>query len=309
MKKLTRKLFLSVAALAVCAATLVSTTFAWYVSNSKATVSGVAGSTAGTEVSGNLLVAENTTTEGTDKAGAYTQDLVLTINGGPLQPVTKATAADDANNVEIGDWVDKEGKAAVESDKGKNYMQVKFWVMSTKAQAVNFSYEVTNKTDADDVKKQKAYTATGAPVAQGTEFAVDAVNALRMNITATAPATSGGENINADLGVAETATIKTAAETTALFTANSTGDANKYYQQLLGKIPYGCEKTVDTVTTAESPAAPNTDVETVYLAANTEVLMTITIWLEGTDKDCFDSCISQAFDFKFIFEVPGGSGN
>ena len=41
MKALKRKLFLSVASLAVCAATLVSTTFAWYTSNSEVSASGL----------------------------------------------------------------------------------------------------------------------------------------------------------------------------------------------------------------------------------------------------------------------------
>ena len=55
MKALKRKLFLSVASLAVCAATLVSTTFAWYVSNTTAEVQNVSGSTAGAGTDGTLL--------------------------------------------------------------------------------------------------------------------------------------------------------------------------------------------------------------------------------------------------------------
>ena len=285
MKKLTRKLFLSVAALAVCAATLVSTTFAWYVSNSEASVSEIHGSTAGTEVSGNLLVAKNDTTGGSDAPGAFTQNLKLDFTGEALAPVTKGT---DTNE---GKWVDKAGEV---NTVGANTMELKFWIMSTKAQTVNATYTITNTTAEANVKTQKAYTSTGAPVTQNTEFAMDAINALRMQVVTT-EATAQDKTLD----VAETAEIGTA--TYAGFTApTADSDANIYYYQLLGQVPHGC-----TAATGASPAAPTDTWTQVTLAADTPVMITITIWLEGTDKDCFDSCINQSFDLQFDFEVAG----
>lgn len=282
MKKLTRKLFLSVAALAVCAATLVSTTFAWYVSNSEASVSEIHGSTAGTEVSGNLLVAKNDTTGGSDAPGAFTQNLKLDFTGDALAPVTKGDS---------GKWLDKAG---VENSLGANTMELKFWIMSTKEQTVNATYTITNTTAEANVKTQKAYTSTGAPVTQNTEFAMDAINALRMQVVTTETTAQ-----DKTLDVAATATIGTPTYTR--FTAPSDdSDANIYYYQLLGQVPQGC-----TENTGASPAAPTDTWTQVTLAADTPVMITITIWLEGTDKDCFDSCINQSFDLKFDFEVAG----
>ena len=73
MKKLTRKLFLSIAALAVCAATLVSTTFAWYVSNSTANVKGLTGAILSGGSEGNILIAKDVG----GSAGNFTQTLTM----------------------------------------------------------------------------------------------------------------------------------------------------------------------------------------------------------------------------------------
>lgn len=288
MKKLTRKLFLSVAALAVCATTLVSTTFAWYVSNSEASVDKITGSTAGTDVSGNLLVAK-------DKDGApdaFTQHLSLDVTlaaAEALNPVTKATAEDTENSIAVGDWVDKDGNKVTTG----TAMTFSFWIMSTKDQTVNVSYLATNTTAADALKTQRAYTSTGAPVSQGEDFTIDAVNALRMQVVTT-EATPVTKTLAFDTAHQGTATAADA------FTANTTGDANTYYYQLLGTTPYGCNET-----TGASVAAPTDTWETLSLVADTAVKLTFTVWLEGTDADCFDSCISQTFDFQFNFEVAG----
>lgn len=288
MKKLTRKLFLSVAALAVCATTLVSTTFAWYVSNSEASVDKITGSTAGTDVSGNLLVAK-------DKDGApdaFTQHLSLDVTlaaAEALNPVTKATAEDAENSIAVGDWVDKDGNKVTTG----TAMTFSFWIMSTKDQTVNVSYLATNTTAADALKTQRAYTSTGAPVSQGADFTIDAVNALRMQVVTT-EATPVTKTLAFD------ATHQGEATAADAFTANTTGDANTYYYQLLGTTPYGCNET-----TGASVAAPTDTWETLSLVADTAVKLTFTVWLEGTDADCFDSCISQTFDFQFNFEVAG----
>lgn len=57
MKKLTRKLFLSVAALGACAVTLVSTTFAWYTTNTSVDVDAISGMTETDSSSNQLYIA------------------------------------------------------------------------------------------------------------------------------------------------------------------------------------------------------------------------------------------------------------
>ena len=58
MKKLTRKLFLSICTLAICAVTLVSTTFAWYTTNTEVSASNINGASAATGTS-SLLISKN----------------------------------------------------------------------------------------------------------------------------------------------------------------------------------------------------------------------------------------------------------
>ena len=60
MKKLTRKLFLSVASLGVCAATLVSTTFAWYTTNTSVDLGAISGMTETQSASNQLYIAAAT---------------------------------------------------------------------------------------------------------------------------------------------------------------------------------------------------------------------------------------------------------
>ena len=70
-KSLTRKLFLSVAALAATAATLTSSTWAWYTGNSEAKVNSVTASTAADGESS--IYISSVTAYGTDEATTWSK--------------------------------------------------------------------------------------------------------------------------------------------------------------------------------------------------------------------------------------------
>lgn len=299
MKALKRKLFLSVASLAVCAATLVSTTFAWYVSNTTAEVQRVSGSTAGAGTDGNLLVAQDKgpdTTEELLSWGQYIAEVTPSVNT-QLNPTTKATAA--ASGVEVGDWVDKEGKliAAADAASGQPYLQFEFWVLSTGEQEeVTIEYTLTNTTT--DLTPQKVYNTTGAPssLALGDTFTSDACRALRMDVfTSTlldvTTLTPIGNAKNIELDKAATGyQTKTGCV--------DTGNAGTYYKQIVNKIGYGTNGTSGASTDSGLKAWTS-----FAISPNTPLKLTFRIWLDGTDVNCFDSCVGQTFALKFNLSV------
>ncbi len=283
MKKLTRKLFLSVAALAVCATTLVSTTFAWYVSNSEANASAIGGSTADAGTDGNILVAKNKDATGAE-AGSFMQNISfagdttnLTIPANGLNPVTKDTETNKPAEGATG-WHSVDGSAVATT---AAYMTFDIWVLSTKETTVNVELTTTNKTTVADSMKQTCYNATGAPVAQGETFVVDAVEALRMEVTQ--DTTSKVYSVK---GISKDYTSPSG------FTAaTSTTDANAYYKALLGADAAGGATVADPTDTFTS----------ITVTANTPTKLTFKVWLEGTDSMCFDSCAGQDFEFAFKF--------
>jgi len=77
-----------------------------------------------------------------------------------------------------GDWVDKEGKKITGS-----LLTFKMWLKASAAGTASVILTVDNKTEA--AIKQTALTGSGLPntITQGSQFAVDAVTAMRLRVT------------------------------------------------------------------------------------------------------------------------------
>ncbi|MGM9970108.1 MAG: hypothetical protein ACI35S_06910 [Anaeroplasma sp.] len=290
--KLRKKLVLSALALAACATTMVSTTFAWYVSNSEASIGATAGSTAGTEVSGNLLVSDATKTGSKFTEQAYVQNLatVACHTAIPLAPVTKDTEAIKPSEGATG-WHDvNNDPVAIEN----TYSEFAFFVMSTKATEVNITFGVENKTTT--FKNQLLLNTSGAPtgVNLNDSFHKDAVEALRMEVfqvSATDAATDAYTSMTS-LGVFKVDTFKQTDLSTPYETKSGCavgGNAQTYYTEVMGAAPVG----------GSAEAATAELITKLTVTANEGSLLIFRYWLEGTDTDCFDSCIAQNFEFNF----------
>ncbi len=332
MKKFGRKLGLSGLALAATAATLSTSTYAWYVTNDTANVTGGTAATAGTEVEGNLLVATNDTSpsaeEGQEK-GVYSNNIDL---GGKftevsLNPVTKSTATGEGAT----GWVNKDGNSVAEANA---YQELSFWVLSTKESEIGITTTLKNETAAEDIVKQTCLVKSSAP--SGAEvnqlFYVDAAKALRFEViykkaVATYNLTSdternvnksyyakSGEDQNAvytldtttqDVSTLYEATYAAGTQNvsttynyeefsttyTGLTGALSGGNAHTYYSDIMGG------ETPDGGTT--DPVTAGAEFATLYVAPGVETLITIRVWLDGQDIDCFDSCRGQSFSYDF----------
>ncbi len=298
-KRLT-KLALSGVALAAVAATLGTSTYAWYVTNATATASGVQG-TAQAGGTGNVLVAQaSTASTAVNGHGAFQQNITMdtgnftsTTTASGLLPTTPATASGTYSTITAATsitsdtvWVDKDGKAQTSG----NYITFDIWVLSTSKTTVNLSYTISNTTASTDVKNQLAYANTGLPtgVSQGDTFAVNMVDALRMAVTASAATISGAEDTFEIYDVAASASA-----TSSTYASYKTGgSANEYLTAVLGE---------NCVTTGPSATSATTKVIPLTVTANTEAKLTFHIWLEGTDDQCFDSCNGQTFKIDFSF--------
>ncbi len=274
MKKFGRKLVLSGLALAATAATLSTSTYAWYVTNTTADVDGGTAGTAGTSISGNLLVAQDV--EGV--AGAYSNKISLegTYTQSPrLNPVTK-------NEDSTTGWINVDGE---EVETTAAYQEVSFWVLSTDATEVNVATTIANATTS--FVDQRLLNATGKPTGAEGDLAInstfhkDAVEALRFEVLV--QGTSVGV-FDAKGMYADYATKAGCA---------TGGDANAYYAAVMGGAPVG-GVTVE---------APTEAFNKITVVAAEETKVTIRIWLEGTDADCFDSCIGQDVTFSFDLTI------
>lgn len=282
MKKLTRKLFLSVAALAVCAATLVSTTFAWYVNNPTAYVNNIEGSTAAASTDGSISVSKNGTNgwgKTIDFAGNGTDALSA------LTPVHYESGVFYSDTKEV---------------TNTNYATLNFYMRADQAGKVSFLLGVENTTPT--LPSQIANTTTGVgSVAQGATFSVDAVSALKMKIDIinkeyvndeddeTNPTTSLIDVISVAKAIADDEIDGNTAYVNKGTLTN--GDANAYYAALKEETaPY----TTDNVTSGTLPTE-------FAMAQNVEYLVTITVWLEGADTDCFNAVAGQ--DFNLFFQL------
>ena len=299
-----RKLALSGVALAAAATTLGTSTFAWYVTNSKATVEGVQGIAKAGGL-GNVLVAQAATENAVNGHGAFAQDITLntgnitqtTSTAGliPALPVTAlnattATSVTGATKIDsTTKWVDTKG---AEITTGVKYIQFDLWILSTDATTVNFSYTVENTTPSTALVNQIAYAASGLPtgVSQGNTFNVNIIDALRMSYTQDDSASSVILDVK---GSAASASYGSASGTVTSSNFKTGGDANAYYTAVLGD---------SDIVTASTTALSQTS-SAITVTANTESKLSFYIWLEGSDADCFDSCSGQSFVFHFAFET------
>jgi len=189
------KMALMGASMAALAATLGTSTYAWYVTNSTATAGNIAMSTSASG-SGNLLLAQAKVTDNTGNGlvpGNFTQTLNLVgenIVGAKnaLFPYTPGTYATNTltPDATLTNWVDVDG-SAVSSPASKCYAEFKIWVMSTSDATVNYSLALANTTTTKST--QVAYSLDGLGTTQPMvdtlykSFGVNAVHALRFAVT------------------------------------------------------------------------------------------------------------------------------
>lgn len=319
------KLAMSGVALAAAATTLGASTYAWYVINPTATVTGVEASTAANGSTSILVSKDGSNFSGKIKFGAAdwggTGTAYSAYNKKPTDgfiPVRPKGATDLSEFYNATESVKTEPTAATE------YMTFSVWVKAGASGAVTAKLSAVNNTES--MPTQYAYQSVTSTITATQSFKVDAINALRTAVFVDDDDSNGpGAPVQTDLEqvyetdkIAYTPAYDSALRYTSLgdvtdstklsgttvfindngttTTSDNLSGAHLYYAQVMNELP---PTTGDTATVTSATNITNVTLAT----ANTAVKLTFVIWLEGGDDLCFDACGGQNFEFGLRFDA------
>ena len=253
------------ASTAALAATLTTSTYAWYVSNKQATMSAGSGSTGSAGSDGSILLSWTGNEGKWFKSISFTDADAAdykTVN--PLQPVHYDT--DNFYGI-----TSTGAKGGVSAD----YITFTLKIKSDAATAqspVNVTPVMTITTTRQDTNHgQVAYVADGLPTGEenGGTFVVDAKKALYVQQT-----------------------VGSANPTYMVVDSQGTGgDAHEYYTAVTGNTPW-----------VSAPVA-TTGLGQISLTSGAAVDLTYVIFLDGGDLDCFNSCAGWDITFSLTYTV------
>jgi len=324
------KLALSGVALAAVAATLGTSTYAWYVSNSKAEINNISGQS-NTQAAGSLLInklksATNLTADPQTWTNKIEYDTLIYKKSTDLDPVTRDMTYTTGGTKTGFHKVD--GTAVAVTD-AVGYFMVGIKTTDNAKRTVNMRLGIKNDSavtgDDVDVKPQTAYYAasgvTPTGVEAGGQFYEDFVYALKFDFY-TAEILTGddakpainyltnGTETTADNVTTVTARDAYNAETfknfgqtgayTALSGAKTDGDAHAYYKHLSEDYV-----TDDAIVGGEADNGKTFGTQQSFTLADStkEYVLIVRYWLDGADAQCFDSCISQKFMLSIKLET------
>lgn len=289
MKKLTRKLLLSVFSLGLAVVTLSTTTFAWYTTNAEVSATGITGTSQG-EVSGSLEISKDNANWG--------PTIDLEFNKTNIVPLQRDTVSGKL----------KELNATEAKTDGDGYIHFTIYVRNSKK--VNEATPVYLKS----LKIQNSGTITPKPVlvekggfganTLGTPYAIDAVRALSLGFV---EGTTVSPNYSLGTYLKNKSLVKTTSEAQFTESLNAIDYYNAVMHTTISKGTYA-ETEVAYVTEQPADATKSIIVATLDAEApesstnpgqGTSKAITFSIWLEGWDQYCFDVCQGQTFTVSF----------
>ena len=273
------------ASAAALAATLSTSTYAWYVSNKTANVTGGQAATGSAGSDGSILLSWTGNEGKWFKSISLTDsDKVGTLNA--LQPVhfdngfyglavsAGATVKGDTST----DYVTFTVKIKSLQGSGKQT------VVTPTLKFTNFGANSTYSGAATAPATQLAMSGTGAPVSAGQSFYVDALDSMYVQQVITGGSTSYSPANAQSCSV--TATVPAAV-------ASGAGDAHSYYTAVTG----------NTVSWGSTTNWTSGGLADITIIESTVYTITYNIFLDGADTDCFNSAVGQNFAFELTFSA------
>ena len=308
------KLSLMGASIAALAATLTTSTYAWYVSNKVATVKAGTGHTGTAGADGSVLLTWSIPQNG-EPTWSKELSFTDTANGAPNIANVKLTPCHyDTNGfygiTSTGTKPTQALSANSTSDAG-SYLQFTIYAKTESATPISVtpSIVINNTTTALTGLSQLAYVGTdnGSPVATGTNFVYNCLDALYVKQTASASTGSGNSAtqgaLTAESYVAASKTgVRGSSTVTTGWTAAGEGNAHNYFKAVSGASSVwasapACLDADDTDNNLTAGSLSNLVLTTTPLA------LTYVIYLDGGDVDCFNSCAGQAISFELQLKV------
>ena len=302
--KLKGKLIMSAAALAACAATLTSTTYAWYTTNTEVSANGISGATAS---SGDTSIfiskdhdewGQTVTITSSDTNGNFSAAKLI-----PLQNSTAGAGFSSMKKLE-------DSVTAAANDVLTFSLYVKTAVTTLESPIdlylSKFIVTATSVTEADNLLNGKTVTdagatslgtygintTTSASVTSVKKYGVDATRALSMTTKAVY---AGGTEFN---GLYDLANCGRKYDSTGAAQGEDV-DALKYYNSVMGTtlaIPNGYNTNLTTFDSTKSYKIGEVD-----QTGNEYTTITFTIYLDGWDAYCFDACKGANFTIDLSF--------
>ncbi len=298
--KLKSKLIMSGVALAACAATLTSTTYAWYTTNTEVTASGL---TAGSAASGDSSILISKTGE----SGTWVQNITdLEATGTPsLVPLMLNTT--DGKLYAAASTVNEQKKIVLAQSASTNSSFVEFDLFfKTSATDKNVPIYLKSMTIANAAESQDDLTAwenlnngkTDAGISKAaTSYKKDIVDALAFTITTVDSETTYGTDQTFTKLDGKTAYKPISGWVTSLGTTGDATDAHAYFNAL------DANKQLDSAISTDNSTAigANTLICCLKADGTAAAKVTFRFYLNGSDPDCFDACKGQNFTLALSF--------
>lgn len=310
--KLTRKLVLSCATLGVAAASVVSTTYAWFTMGNSAKINEVQNSAE--SAGAGLLLSQ------TGEASSWTDDLTLaSATGKTLKPAAAPTIGSNGNIT----YKKFDGASA--------YTDVSAGTISTATDVLAFDLYMqassgdstigvdmtatfSNKTESKQAWK---LTKSAGTMSSGYTSARATAEGVSQNIAASSGLTAANDTVYINILDALYMTVYKVEGTT--YTATETYPVSKLSSGLSQKTYFKNQKEDNHYPTSDVPTLPGTTkgelmaddlskantIENAFEAAATEAgsHYVVVIWLNGEDDECFDPVSAQNWAVNFKFEV------
>lgn len=306
--KLKGKLIMSAAALAACAATLTSTTYAWYTSNTEVSASGLQAGSANSGDS-SILISK------TGESGTWLQDITdLAATGNPtLKPLMLNT--DDGKFYTVASSVGTDGKIGLSTTPENGTSSFVEFSLFFKTSATDENVPIYLKSmsisNADTALDSWENLNNGKEGDIGINndaqtYQKDIVDALAFTITTVDSETTyktGSGDSKTDQTFTKldgkTAYKPISSWVSSLGTTGGANDAHKYFNAL---DKTETKKLSDAVTSDNSKEIdPNKMICVLNANGTTAAKVTFRFYLNGSDVDCFDACKGQKFKLTLSF--------
>lgn len=326
MKKFGRKLFLSCVALAACATTLVSTTFAWYTSNTEVTL-GAQNALSQTNADGDDILVSRALTyaAGSETGRAGDAWSEYSNNGTPVATDT-VTLKPVYYNI-----VDKTYKTmeSVENPESGDVANITYSDDSLSANVLEFRLRFkSQKTIATDAQKVSIYVSgitltntrqsvdaskvpadvygEGTGVTGAGDYNVDILKAIKLNVSSAAVTKTGDDYSTGTFGNVATYGFESfGVGDTNIGIANAIGYYNKALRAATGDkpiaVPSETNYNVGTETTKLVTASSSNAVKICEIGTSGYTEVIFVFYLDGWDNYCYNACRKQGISVALTF--------
>lgn len=307
MKALKRKLFLSVASLAVCAATLVSTTFAWYTSNTEVESTAVTGATNNQADTSSIYIAAAQTYD-EDKSvltvGTYTSQATPVLVGSSvtLEPVYYNTLDKTYKKINTVEGSEVTYGAENKSDILEYVLRFRTATPGEATPVYVSNFNISNTTADLPKSVALAYGGNTGIDAAG-DYAIDLLKAIKMNVTVTDMTDAN------TLGDESTTTVYDVASFSTKASVNcTTPNAVGYYNTVTGNSIVLPEENYDAGTAITSKDSGGTAKALFTIPTSGYIEVRFVFYLDGWDDACYDVCRAQTMSIGMSFTTSQEEG-